>query len=502
MLRVIRQILLLAPLAACAAPAPPTSAPVPTTVPARPAAAPDPRMDAVLAGLRPRVEIAGRELRWTLEERMAAHSVPAASIAVIEGGEISWARAVGVKEAGSSDSVTAATLFQAGSVSKPVAATAMLRLVERGTLDLDADVNRYLTSWHVPENRFTGEEKVTLRRIVSHSAGLTVHGFRGYAPGEPVPGTVQVLQGAPPANSAPVVVDTFPGAVFRYSGGGFTVMQQLLEDATGTPFPALVRDLVLRPAGMERSTYEQPLPSVLTQDATRGHDPRGAPVPGGWHVMPELAAAGLWTIATDLARWAVGVADAYTGRSTRLLSTEMARRMLTPQKEGAGLGLPISGSGRELAFGHSGANVGFRAFVRMYPELGTGAVVMANSVNGGALAEELLRAVAVEYGWPEFAPQRVTPVPLDWEAAAGLVGSYLLRVGPGRPAEVRLDGDRLMLHGPQQMVQELIPESRSGFIAATTGWRVEFTRDEGGRATAIRIFTDAGGQPIEGERTG
>jgi CubicO group peptidase (beta-lactamase class C family) len=481
-------------LTACT-PRPPATSPL-----AVPASRDNSRIAGVLQGLRPRLEIAGRPVRWTLEERMAHHNVPGVSIAVIQNGKIAWVRGVGVKEAGKPDRVTSATLFQAGSISKPVSATGMLRLVERGTLELDTDVNRYLTSWKVPENRFTAAEKVTLRRLVSHNAGLTVHGFRGYAPGAPLPTVVQVLNGTAPANSKPVVVDTFPGAIGRYSGGGVTVMQQLLADVAREPFPELMRRLVLVPAGMERSTYEQPLSVTRAEEAARGHE-GGTVVPGGWHVLPEQAAAGLWTTATDLAKWAIAIADAHAGRSTKLLSQTMARQMLTAQKDAVGLGPLVNGSGKDHNFGHAGSNVGFRAYVRMFPEMGAGAVIMTNGTNGGALAEEFIRAVAEEYGWPSLTPERVTPVVLDPAAAAGLAGHYLLRVGPGRPVEVRLEGGRLTLYGPQDMVQELVPVSDTRFVSPVSGWRFEFARDAAGRATGIKVFHDARGAPIEGTRT-
>jgi CubicO group peptidase (beta-lactamase class C family) len=494
----LKSIVVLATLGACG-----QHRPEPGTLPAAVATTRDTARIAgiVLKGLRPRIEVVGRSVRWTLEERMAQYKVPGASIAVIQGGTVAWARGVGLKEAGKPDAVTTATLFQAGSASKVVAATAMLRLAERGTLSLDADVNRYLTSWRVPESRFTAAEKVTLRRIVSHNAGFTVHGFRGYAPGAPLPSTIQILNGAPPANSAPVVVDTFPGAIGRYSGGGLMVIQQLLMDVTGRPFPELIRREVLNPAGMTRSTYEQPLPESRTTEAARGHLATGSAVPGGWNVMPEQAAAGLWTTATDLAKWAIAVADAVAGRSTALLSQDMATQMLTPQKDGFGLGPQISGAGRALNFGHSGANVGYRAHVWMFPASGAGVVILTNSDNGGALSEEVIRALAAELAWPEYAPQHITPVPLDSAALARIVGTYLLRVGPGRSVDVRREGNTLTMYGPQNLVQELVPESATRFVNPLNGWRFEFVRDASGRVTSVRVFHDAGSPPIEGSRT-
>jgi CubicO group peptidase (beta-lactamase class C family) len=463
----------------------------------------DARAERVLGGLRPPVEAVGRpEVRWALAERMAHYKVPGVSLAVIEGGRVAWARGVGVKEAGKTDPVTPATLFQAASISKPVAATAMLRLVERGTLDLDADVNRYLTSWKVPENGFTATEKVTLRRIVSHTAGLTVHGFPGYAPDAAMPTTVQVLDGAPPANTAPVRVDVVPGTISRYSGGGTTVMQQLLVDVTRTPFPALMRELVLLPAGMARSTYEQPLPASRAGDAARAHDRGGAVVPGGWHVYPEMAPAGLWTTPIDLATWALAIADARAGRSARLLQRATAERMLTEVKGGIGLGPFVGGSGRAFHFGHGGANEGFHCDLVYYPELGVGAAVMTNGDGGPLLIREVLRSLAAEYGWPEGGARRVALVALDGARAAGLEGSFRLRAGPpeGIPAEVKREGGRLVLRAPQLPPdEELLPESDTSFVMATLGWRVTFARDAAGRATGLTVRRDAG-PPIEGTR--
>ena len=458
------------------------------------------RIDRVLRGLRPSVEVADRPpVRWTLAERMAHHEVPGVSIAVIENGRVAWARGVGVKEAGKNDSITETTLFQAASISKPVAATAMLRLVERGTLHLDTNVNRYLTSWKVPDNRFTATEKVTLRRIVSHSAGLTVHGFPGYAVTDSIPTVVQVLNGTKPANTAAVRVDTTPGAIWRYSGGGTTVMQQLLVDVTGTPFPTLMRELVLGPAGMTRSTYEQPLPATRAGEAAHAHDRRGTVVPGGWHIYPEMAPAGLWTTPTDLARWAIAIADARAGRSTALLSKSMATQMLTPQKGEVGLGPFVSGSGRDFQFGHGGANEGFHAELVMFPERGVGAAVMTNGDGGPWLIREILGALAAEYEWPDHMPKRITVVAMDSSSAARLAGNYLLRAGPGITAEVRHEGGRLVLQAPQIPTAELLPQSDTTFVTSTLGWRVTFKRDATGRATGLTL-TIEGNPPIEGTR--
>ena len=361
------------------------------------------KIQAVEAGLIPLGAVHGAGAPpMSLIDRMARYKVPGVSVAVINNFEIEWARGYGVMEAGSDAPVTTETLFQAASISKPVAATAALRLVQEGRLSLDEDVNARLQSWQVPENERTRQEKVTLRRLVTHSAGLTVHGFRGYAKGEAVPITVQVLDGAAPANSAAIRADLVPGTKWRYSGGGYTVMQLMLADVTGQPFPALMRTLVLDPIGMTHSTYEQPLPPDRTGQAATGHRPGGQPVEGDWHTYPEMAAAGLWTTPSDLARFAIEVQHAKAGRSNKVLSAEMTRQMLTVQIGSYGLGPGVQGSGDSLSFSHGGANEGFRCFLYAYAETGQGVVIMTNSDNGGQVARELLGSIARTYGWPDF----------------------------------------------------------------------------------------------------
>jgi CubicO group peptidase (beta-lactamase class C family) len=249
-------------------------------------------------------------------------------------------------EAGSDKPVNAETLFQAASISKPVAAMAALALVGRGKLALDEDVNRKLVSWKVPENDFTKEEKVTLRRLLSHSAGLTVHGFPGYAADEPVPTLRAVLDGAKPANTKAILPDMTPGSSWRYSGGGYCVVQQLLMDVTGKPFPLLLQEMVLGPLGMNHSSYEQPLPSAKCGLAAVGHTSTGQPIKGKWHIYPEMAAAGLWTTPSDLARFAIELQKCRIGKSKRVLSTRMAQQMLTAQIGDAGLAFSSVAQGR------------------------------------------------------------------------------------------------------------------------------------------------------------
>lgn len=354
---------------------------------------------------------------------MEKHHITGLSLAIIEKGEIARARSYGFTDQVGKMPVTTSTLFQAGSVSKPVAALGALRLVEQGKLSLDEGVNRFLTTWKVPENDLTKDQKVTLRRLLSHSAGLTVHGFPGYAAGKPVPTLVQILDGAKPANTAAIRVDVIPGSRWRYSGGGYTVMQQMLIDVTGKPFPQFMREAVLGPLGMGSSTYEQPLPDGLVARAATGYYANGKEVEGRRHIYPEMAAAGLWTTASDLARLAIGIQKALAGDANPVLSQSMARQMLTDQKSGSGLGggvdllvravrgtlkqesgwglgWSLEGSGKTLRFSHGGRDEGFDAFVTAYAEVGSGAVVLINANDNSGAVKRVVDAIAQQYHWP------------------------------------------------------------------------------------------------------
>jgi len=351
---------------------------------------------------------------------MEIFKVPGLSIAVIDDFKIAWTKAYGVTAIGGTESVTTKTLFQAGSISKPVAATGALYLVEHGKLSLDDDVDNKLVTWKVPENEFTKDQKVTLRRLMTHSAGLTVHGFPGYATTEPIPTLVQIFNGEKPANTAPIRVDFVPGSKVRYSGGGVTIEQQLMMDVTGMPFPQFMQKNVLDKIGMTDSSYEQPLPSARAALTATGTYEDGKPVPGKWHIYPEMAAAGLWTTPTDLAKCAIEIALSKQGKANHVLSQAMAREMLRPQIERVGLGFFLGDEKEPDRFGHGGADEGFQADLIMFGDSGQGIAIMGNSDNFFRVAPYVEDSVAKEYGW-KSAPHDhpVGPVLVLMEAMQG-----------------------------------------------------------------------------------
>jgi CubicO group peptidase (beta-lactamase class C family) len=365
-------------------------------------------IERVISCLQPKVVVKdGPHPCATLSERMTALHVPGVSLYVMHEGS-SWGRGFGVAQLGGK-SVFPDTLFQAGSISKPVAAMAALHLVHEKKLTLDADINSELVSWKLPNSPAANGKTVILRELLTHTAGLNVHGFPGYAAGEPVPTLIQVLDGQKPANTPPIRIDSEPGSQWRYSGGGFTVMQQILLDVTGEPFPKLMRDTVLVPLGMIHSTYQQPLPQELQASAATPYDEDGSPVPGGAHIYPEMAAAGLWTTAPDLGRFAEELERSLQGKGNLhgVLNRELARQMVTPGKGRWGLGLQIGGSDADPYFSHGGSDAGFESLLVAYENHLDGAVVMTNAQGGIRLAEEIMQSIATEYGWPDFRP----PVP-------------------------------------------------------------------------------------------
>ncbi|MDB5442912.1 MAG: hypothetical protein JWP73_1288 [Phenylobacterium sp.] len=443
-------------------------------------AAPEPlaRIARIERDIEPAVRVQGRPItRRSLMAEMAAHHVPSVSIAVVDHGRIVWARAYGLADVATGRPATTRTLFQAGSISKPVAATGAMALAQAHKLDLDAPANGQLTSWKIPDNAFTQDHPVTPRQLWTHTAGTTVHGFPGYAAGAPVPTVVQVLEGKPPANTAAVVVERQPGAAWNYSGGGITIAQLMMTDLTREPFPALMRRLVLTPAGMADSTYEQPPPPSRAAQAATGYLRTGAPVQGRFHTYPEMAAAGLWTTPTDLAKWAIALERAYEGSSTRLMSRASAREMLKPGLGGWGLGVAVGGSGDDFNFSHGGDDWGFKANLMAWPKGGRAVVAMANGDDGMVVVVELMQAAAREYGWKGLEPLVIESVKLSEAQVNELAGGY----GHGA-AVISAEGPDLHIAYQGSKV-DLIAQGADRFVA-----------DPGGASVAVKIERDLAGK--------
>ncbi len=416
----------------------------------------------------------------SLLQRMSDHRIPGVSIAVINEYQLEWTRGYGVREMGTADYVDADTPFQACSISKPVAAMAALRLVEQGRLDLDVDINTFLTSWKIPANG-TWQPKVTLRQLLSHTAGISIPWFAGYHPEQDIPTLHEVLEGEQPSNTPAIQVITIPGLRFRYSGGGYCVLQQVLTNVMKQPFPRLMRDLVFKPLHMQHSTYEQPRHAENWKTHATGHRGSGKPVAGKWRVFPEMAVGGLWTTASDLARFALSLQKAKAGYPNQILTSRMMEEMLTPQSIGddhgdMGLGVFMQGQGNTARFGHGGDNLGFSCRWISLIQEGRGCVIMTNSDNGWLLLDDLFQTIAQVYEWPDVTPHAERSAAETLSISDDYEGVYELH--SGLFLTIRKTNDHLFLQAPDQSPIELVRGNDTTYMLTEMDDTITFVRNE------------------------
>lgn len=335
---------------------------------------------------------------------LAYYHVPGVSVAVIHDFKIEWVKSWGVADVETGAPATDTTLYQAASISKTVAALGSLKAVDKGYFGLDQDINSILKSWKLPKDAAGGGVVVTPRMLMSHVAGLgDSFGFPGYEPGAPLPTNPQILDGRPPSVLGPVRQVRPAMTHYQYSGGGVQIEQLALADATGIPFEKWMQDNVLGPIGMVHSSFDQPLSPEWQKLTARGHDENGKSMGARWHVYPELAAAGLWTTPTDLANFLIEVQKTLAGKSTRVVSKETMRNMITPVGVGSfAVGFDVKQMGDGWYFSHGGANWGFRAYAIAHYSKGYGVVVMTNSDGGSALAREIVARVGRAYDWDGY----------------------------------------------------------------------------------------------------
>lgn len=414
---------------------------------------------------------------WPLAELQRRMGVPGVGIAVVAEGRVDGVYTSGVQRISESAPITDQTIFQAGSISKSVAALTALRLVAEDDLGLDDELNGLLKSWRIPSEG-GWQPHITVRQLLSHTAGLTVHWYPGYPRDTQPPSVKEVLDGAETANTSPVRVRSLPGVQHSYSGGGYVVLQQLLEDVTGSSFPELARRLVFEPLDMTNSTYEQPLPEALWTRAAAGHRAAARQVSGDWHVYPEMAAAGLWTTPRDLAQFIMGIQDAHLARSGAVLPQWLANEMLRPHATNVayGLGLRVS-DGDHPRFSHGGDDQGFQAAMIGYQDRRLGAVVMTNGDVGSMLLRGLMASIARAYDWPEYPDNQdyaARPPAGEWQA---LAGSY---IADGQRFSVAVAEGGLVLQIGSQPPIDLFSRSATDWFARALNIDVEFRRDKNG----------------------
>ncbi|MCX2454261.1 serine hydrolase [Pedobacter sp. PLR] len=438
----------------------------------------DPKTKALIkkveSGLIPAVRFEGDSV-WTIESRMKHYGVPGLSIAVIKNSKIAYIKSYGITDKTSKVPVTDQTLFQAASISKPVSAYAALKVVELGKIDADADVNNYLKTWKLPDNEFTAAKKVNLKHLLSHSGGVTVGGFAGYAVGDSVPTLIQVLNGAKPANSPQIRVDKTPGGSLRYAGGGYCILQQMLIDIEGKPYPQIMKELVLEPLGMTNSTYDQPLTAGQLKLAATGYLPNGSEVPGKRHTYPEMAPAGLWTTATDLSKFIIDVQSTLKGESHKVLSQNMAKQFVSPFIEPfEGLGIFLEKRNETQYFMHNGWNEGFSSMMIANTAHGDGVVILTNG-NQPDLNTELMRAVTTTFNWPDFDFPVYKKLAIQVADRNKAVGRY--QTDKYGLTKIREEKGRLFLQNNMDQPLELFKVAADTYVMK--GWerKVKFLRN-------------------------
>ncbi|MEB2782848.1 serine hydrolase domain-containing protein [Algoriphagus sp. C2-6-M1] len=438
------------------------------------------RISRIENGLQPNLQIQGDSIpKYKIEARMKELGIPGVSIAIINEGQLEWAKGYGIADSSENRQVTIETMFLAGSISKPVTAIRAHQLAEEGVISLDSNVNKYLASWKLPENEFTVKEKVTTRRILNHTAGLTVWGFPGYNKGDTIPSIPEVLDGK--GNTGSVRVYQVPGVAWQYSGGGYTILQHMITDIEKKSFPELMQSNVLGPLGMSKSTFENPLPAKYHSISATGYMRNGNEVEGKWHIYPEMAAAGLWTTPSQLVLYANEIQQIYQTQQDGLLKANTVNEMLIQGMNDYGLGPAVA----EHTFGHNGADEGFRAELIAWKEQPIAAVIMVNSDNG-SIIQEIKLSIAQEYGLPGIEPIKRVYHELSTQELQKFTGKYQIPDLGEVEIVIKENGlEHLAPFAPEPIF--LLPSSDSTFFNTNGGAYLEFVRN-GDVITGLKFY--------------
>lgn len=446
------------------------------------------------------------EVPGTIKDRMAHFHVNGLSIAVIHNYKIEWAKGYGFADFDRKTPVTDQTLFQAASISKSLNAIGVLKLVQDKKLDLYADINNYLHSsaqntdsyslihaselnWKFPYDSLSKNRKISMANLLSHTAGLSVHGFGGYEKGSDIPNIVQVLDGKAPANSKPVRSMYPPGIKYEYSGGGITISQLIVTNVTQQPYEKYMYENVLKPLDMTSSTYTQFPTGVMKSLLAAAYDAKGVEITGKHHIYPEQAAAGLWTNPTDLAKYVIETQLSLQGKSNKILSQQMTKTMLTPYADKqAALGVFVENLDSTKYFGHGGANEGFRSQYYGSFDGGNGVVVMVNSDNG-EIIPEIVNSVAKVYGFKGLYRSKVVKpisIALTEKDLQSYTGKYQL--APDFILAITREGDKLYGKVPGKNKLILFPETESKFYINLEDIEIEFIKDDKGEVVKAMVY--------------
>jgi CubicO group peptidase (beta-lactamase class C family) len=432
------------------------------------------------------VQLTDSDILYSLPERMDFYKVYGLSIAVVHNYKLEWARGYGLADVAEHRLVNSQTLFQAASISKSLNAVGILKLVQEGRVSLTNDINNYFNTFKFTSDSLTHYKKITIGNLLSHTAGLTVHGFAGYEVGDSIPTILQVLHGQRPANNEAVKSQFEPGFRVEYSGGGIAISQLIVTDVTKEPYDKYQWNNVLEPLGMVRSFYTQPPPVSKMPLLATGYRANGREIKGKFHIYPEMAAAGLWTNPTDLSSFIIEMQLAYEGKSNKVLSKNMAHQMLTPYLDStaAGLGVFIEKKGDRTYFGHGGANEGFRSQYFGSLEGGDGVVIMVNSDNG-QIMDEIINSIAKIYGWKNFyqpSRKKIVQVPVD--ILDTYTGDYVMN---DITLSIKRNGNHLYLFQNGNRGIQIFFTSNIDFFLFEVPAEASFVKKETGSPVSIKM---------------
>lgn len=428
------------------------------------------------------------EKPMNLQEQMRHYNIKALSIAVIKDYKVDFAKAYGMADSATQTKATINTLFQAASISKSFNALAIIKLFHDKKLDLYTDVNTYLKKWKFPYDSLSKGKKINTAHLLSHTAGLNVHGFGGYQIDAPLPNTIQILNGTKPANSDPVRSQFAPGEKMQYSGGGTTITQQLLTDLTGKPYQDYLNLTILKSLDMNESTFAQPPLDNKRRHLATGYLADGSAIKGKYHVYPEQAAAGLWTNPSDLAKYIIETQLAYQGKSSKVLNQSDTKIRLTPyaNSNGSALGVFIESPDNTAYFGHGGSNYGFQSAYYGSLEGGNGLAIMVNSDNG-AIIPEIINSIAKVYSFKGLYQTKVMNIS---DVPESLLESYTGRyeLMPNFILTITKQGKRLFAQATGQPKIEALPESQTKFFSKEINGTIEFVKDENGKIKELILI--------------
>ncbi|MCL2527485.1 MAG: beta-lactamase family protein [Defluviitaleaceae bacterium] len=332
-------------------------------------------------------------------ERMNHFKIPGVSITYFMDGQINWSKHFGTLEKGTDKAVNDKSIFHACSISKMITAICVLRLAQYGELDLHKDVNEYLTSWKIPDSKFTQTKKVTLANLLAHQAGLydAEGSFSPYKSGDNAPSSLDILTGTTSYYPVEVSIKYEPETDCAYSDAGYSIINQVLLDVLGETIPQVAKGIILNPLGLKRTFFWEPdkdtYDDIAMEDCAVGHDNDGEIVEEIRAAYPNIEGAALWTTTRELASIVIDLIKSYQGKSGLILNQEMARLMLTSygcdSSQGLGVFLDKDKDGKPYFFSQ-GWGVGMQCKLRAYYEGESGVVVMTNSEPGMEQDESLV----------------------------------------------------------------------------------------------------------------